>query len=241
VKEINIPFTGFYESRWSHGIDRAENLDVEHFVEEKEMEEGDVAEIYWNCMDYRKAREYVAKQFVEYYQDHLAELLGFKVKLHYSGLESPKEYNFRTDRIFAKVSDKTIRRMFKVVDKDRLTAVAKERHTSCSGFISFYRPDWKTWGHVDTWDLNQLGTLVRALHEDEGWEWTLCEEMDEGGVFTSAVDEALNFPKFEAKLEERRLILAGEIEEDGRKFPYGEGDPAQYVAKFCDLNHLRKT
>jgi hypothetical protein len=39
---------------------------------------------------------------------------------------------------------------------DSLDQVAGERHTSRSGFISFYSPDWRTWGDVTNWDHNQL-------------------------------------------------------------------------------------
>lgn len=241
MKEINIPFAGFYETRWSDGIDQAEEQQAEHFAGEKDMDEGTVAEVMFHCMNYPAAFKHVARKFVEYYQDHLTELLGFKVKLTFSSLDSPREYNFATDRIFVQVSDRAVRRIFQRVDHARLTEVAAERHTSYSGFHSFYDPDWQSWGPVSTWDLNQLGTLVRALETDPEWEWGLYDTMNEANVFGEAVDEALDFPKFEGKLEERRLIEAGEIEPDGRLFPYGESDPAKYCDQFQNLNHLRKS
>jgi hypothetical protein len=49
---------------------------------------------------------------------------------------------------------------------ETLDRIAAARHTSRSGFISFYSPDWRSWGEIESWDHNQLETLLEAYIDD---------------------------------------------------------------------------
>jgi len=112
---------------------------------------------------------HVHHQYAETYCKAFAHEFG--ISLSFDSLVSPREYNFETDRIFATIDEDEVRRLFGEVDPDDLTAIAKERFTSCDGFISFYDPDWHTWGDVLEWDCNQVGTLLQALVGDEFDQW----------------------------------------------------------------------
>ena len=105
-----------------------------------------------------------------------------KVFFGYAGrfesLESPREYNFSTDRIFVDIPADEVRRMLAAVDPETLAQVAKDRHTTRSGFISFYSPWVGDWGPVDDWDCNQIGTLVIAFVDDDERDWQICEDME---------------------------------------------------------------
>ena len=112
---------------------------------------------------------HVHHQYAETYCKAFAHEFG--ISLSFDSLVSPREYNFETDRIFATIDEDEVRRLFGEVDPDDLTAIAKERFTSCDGFISFYDPNWRNWGDVLEWDCNQVGTLLQALVGDEFDQW----------------------------------------------------------------------
>jgi hypothetical protein len=136
-KSIIIPFTGFYESPW-----------VPNLV---------------NCRDYPKWTQKFCKAYVEQFNTLLKDE-GVDLGLEFESVDSPKFYNFETDRIFATIEhperlDPT---------QSSLDKVARERHTSREGFISYYNPDWRDWGLQSTWDHNQLQTALLAVMEDLG-------------------------------------------------------------------------
>lgn len=60
------------------------------------------------------------------------------LNLEFVGIDSPKYYNYRTDRIVAKINDEDIERLMEFVDYVEFYEYANPRLTSCSGFISFY-------------------------------------------------------------------------------------------------------
>ena len=159
-----VPFSGFYNSLHDAQLGRAlEQLFSDRAtgcqVNSRLFNEAFSA-VDWGFVHVSYAGEYV---------DAFAE--EFNVSLSFESLRSPKEYNFTTDRIFAEISEDEVRRVFSEVDPDDLTAIAKERFTSCDGFISFYDPDWRTWGDVLEWDHNQVGTLLQALVGGEFDQW----------------------------------------------------------------------
>jgi hypothetical protein len=61
------------------------------------------------------------------------------------GYDSPKQYNFTTDRLFSKFTI-CADRVSKIISEnlELFTAILEENHTSCSGFISFYDADVDT-------------------------------------------------------------------------------------------------
>jgi hypothetical protein len=60
------------------------------------------------------------------------------LNLEFVGIDSPKYYNYRTDKIIAKINDEDIERLMVFVDYVEFYEYANPRLTSCSGFISFY-------------------------------------------------------------------------------------------------------
>jgi hypothetical protein len=98
-----------------------------------------------------------AKAFAESY----CEEVGIR-DARFASIDSPKFYNFETDRLFIELPLDEVQRMMREASSAALDQVAGERHTSRSGFISFYSPDWRTWGDVASWDHNQLQTLIET-------------------------------------------------------------------------------
>ena len=158
TQSIVLPFTGFYESPWVPNLKNPE--------------------------DYKPWTIDFAKAYTEGFNELLEEE-DMDVGLTFEEVESPREYNFVTDRIFAKIEHPE-RLDFK---QATMTKIAKERFTSGPGFISHYDPDWTTWGPTSTWDHNQLETALLAAITDAGWSSVFELEnqiVDEGNLYELA-------------------------------------------------------
>lgn len=167
-----IPFSGFYQS-WHDELmneavgqmftDRATGTDRNQPLEELMS---DACE--WGL---------VRANYCAYYVAALAE--QFKIAMVFESVKSPREYNFETDVIYVTLEPDEALRLHKEVSPEALRATAASRHTSYSGFHSFYSPDTNDWGPVEGWDHNQMGTLLKA-YIDENYlsgEFTAVEEM----------------------------------------------------------------
>lgn len=150
-----VPFSGFYSSFHDACLDATLGSmfsDRETgCYPNKDLLDAAYGAVMWGHVHHQYASHYCQEFAHEY-----------KLSLSFESLQSPKYYNFETDRILATIDEDEVRRLFEEVDPDDLTAIAKERFTSCDGFISFYDPDWHTWGGVLEWDCNQVGTLLLA-------------------------------------------------------------------------------
>lgn len=173
ILETTIPFSGFYNSVHEDALDRAIDQafsdDSGTPYQSLVNKAHDCAE--WGLIFHTYAVEY-AKNF--------GVRFGLK-SLKFCELNSPREYNFTTDRIFCKISLAEVKRIFRAVDKDNLRREITKRFTSRDGFISFYLNDLAAWpSDLTKWDPNHVGTLLRAYTEQEtGEELRGYHEMDE--------------------------------------------------------------
>jgi hypothetical protein len=187
-----IPFSGFYESMHDRQIDDALEQMVSdssgcHPVSER------ISSDLW--MHVNTPMVEYTKAFVDSFTALLNGESGLEVKLEWESIKSPRYYNFETDRVFATVSLSDVQAMFRAVDRTILDKVAADSFTSCSGFISHYSPNWRTWGSMTEWDHNQVGTLVSALVSqflDREWEWNVIEDWNGNGEVDSWVYENLD-------------------------------------------------
>lgn len=170
--ELQIPFTGFYHSLHSAAFGNAEEQDFDHLAECLNQ---DVPE--WLCDLQRDTADYTNAHF-EYAKAYATAFCAeYLDGGRFSGFTSPREYNFETDRVFVEVPLSTVIELHLKTPQDILNRLAAERHTSRDGFASSYSPEVDTWGPVDTWDHNQLMTLLIAYLENErGEEWDMWAE-----------------------------------------------------------------
>jgi hypothetical protein len=233
MKTVNIPFfPGFYESFLSFEIDQA-------IEQERESEEYsqyapyDVAEVFWNHINYQEIYPRVAEAWVNELSDileEIAEELGApphlaKPYLKYLRMVSPREYNFGTDKVDALVSSTLVEWMLAKTSHTTLAKVCKERHTSRDGFISFYNPDYRLWGPVNNWDHNQLGTLLLAFFEDHGEEELeeieerILDRLRDRGAFYQVVTSNIDYDAIESDLNPPEMTNAKETNiEEGFEF-----------------------
>jgi hypothetical protein len=188
MKEFAIPFQGFYESIHDQLLDDEINQICEN---------RDSGDINHNLSFYLLDNINWKQAHTDYAQDYTE---NFASELNIKGLksvelDSPREYNFVTDRIFARCSDAEFYRMFKLVKGETLDKVCRDNLTSRSGFYSFYNPNYKTWGHWKTWDNNQLSQVVEAyvqyLDNENGAEFDEYELMESSrcnGVITDIIE-----------------------------------------------------
>jgi hypothetical protein len=169
-----IPFGGFYDSLHSGAVD---DVEERMFTDENGNDcawSDDLRSRVTNRANYKAI-------YTEYAKDY-CERFGCWLKidsLKFDEMKSPRFYNFETDRIFAYLSKADAIKLHNSVPYDALVAKAKERFTSRDGFASFYDPDITTWGPVETWDHNQIGTIMEvAAVEEHGSEFDSWAERD---------------------------------------------------------------
>jgi len=195
---INIPFAGFYGSKYSGELDHVQERFVEYEVEKNPGLNPDIPnEALWKAADYGKAFDHIARTYVDHFNQYILDEYELDLDLKFESMTSPREYNFQTDRIFCEISEENVRKLRSVVSDPALRQAIKDRFTSCDGFISSYDNDLDDWStDLLTWDHNKLGTLLVALLGEGGdWEEDIYEAMHE--VFSNAFDNCVDWAKFD--------------------------------------------
>lgn len=181
MRNTIIPFSGFYDSLHDSETDRA----LGQCLSDSNGDPYDsLVSRAFDCINWRSAHVAYSEAYAQAFAEEF-EIDG----LEFESLQSPREYNFTTDRIFVNIPDGEVTRIYAETPRATLDAVAAEWFTSRSGFSSFYSPDVDDWGDMAKWDHNQLGALVAAyvLHKREGeefdtWaEYALCEDFSGNG------------------------------------------------------------
>ena len=140
-----IPFSGFYGSLHDSMIDDgiAQILSDDH---------GDYNDVLMDAVCEKCDFRNVHLEYAKGYADSFVEEFNIK-GMEFDNLESPREYNFTTDRIFVKIPLSECERIFREVNIDLLVQEVKDTFTSCSGFVSYYSIDLVDWGDgLMEWD-----------------------------------------------------------------------------------------
>ena len=160
LKSTTIPFSGFYNSLHDSQLDNAlesifsnDRCDVYKSLMDKAFDSID-----WRNVHTEYSKEYTSAFASEF---NLSTLV-------FEDLDSPKYYNYATDRIFCKIELSEVQDIFNRVDKVALNKHIKQRFTSCDGFISHYKNSLEAWpSDLADWDHNQVGTLLEVLAAQE--------------------------------------------------------------------------
>lgn len=155
-----LPFSGFYETIHGSKIDD----DIEYYLSELSDEyiennftNGDI----WHDIEIDFTR--FKNDYSRAYVNHFASEYDIN-DMTFESVESPRYYNYSTDRIFVNLTSEAVLNIIRCTDKDILKTVIKERFTSYDGFNSFYSNDVFEWGSIiENWDHNQLGALLEAF------------------------------------------------------------------------------
>ena len=185
--ESTIPFDGFYESFISADIDHQIEIDTEYYSELYDLNESEeelLCNSFLNINSYKFYNQ-IAKDYTNFYIDALNEKLkGFQLKATYKCLESPKEYNFETDRIFIEIEENHCIEFIEHIVKNykkELEKKIQDMFTNRSGFISFYKNSIDLWTKdFKEWDCNMIGTCFELFDlEEEDINYSLREYLTE--------------------------------------------------------------
>lgn len=196
--ETGIPFTGFYESIHSEAIDYALEDTFRY------NDRSDSAVPYESThFDLTSVFGKYAQEFVEAFFGYVKAETGQDFNAEFSGMESPKYYNFETDRLFVKVPLTVMVGIFdEVKDSGEFRGMIEARHSSYSGFHSFYSNDVTEWlaKPIQDYGHNEYMTVLLAwldkhglLHNDRPIidETALIEDWHCDGAISDWVWQAL--------------------------------------------------
>ena len=202
--EVNIPFAGFYDSLYSSEIDNEEDQFVEWRREEGDInaeQETELYELLWRHTNYSMAYDLIARDYIQAFSEKFKEWTDVDLQLEFVAMESPREYNFTTDRLFAKADEAALLALRAKVDEDVLREVVRERFTSYDGFISFYSNRLESWpSELAEWDHNQLCTLLMCFLPED-WEWDMYYAVFDTGAY-SRWEAAVDWTPIEEFLEQ---------------------------------------
>ena len=172
--ESTIPFDGFYESFISADIDHQIGQQIEWDTDIYDLNEDEQQILEDNYLDINRSYFYnqIAEDYTNFYIDELNERLkGFTLKATYKCFNSPREYNFETDRIFIEIEENHAIDFIKYIVKNykkELEKKIQDMFTSRSGFISFYKNSIDLWTKdFKEWDCNMIGTCFELFDFDE--------------------------------------------------------------------------
>lgn len=240
--ETKIPFAGFYNTWYSEEIDREQEQYAESLQEEyPDVSLQDINDVIFNAANYGEAYKHAAREYVPAYVNWLKQEHDVDIKLTFNTMQSPKEYNFRTDEIFCDISLDDVKKLAKKAGWTRIQESARKLFTSRDGFCSFYSPRPAEWGKLAEWDHNQLYAILCAL-ETEDTSYQCFVSMSDAGDFCTAFNCAINDSDIRAELEEKQTE-AEELEAienpNGFNFPVTFKNTADYIKQFEQLNGLK--
>lgn len=182
-----IRFAGFYDSVHNDLLDRTLE---QMFSDDSGDPYPDLVEKATTTCNWQE----VFIQYCKWYAEEFCE--KFEIKGTFAKMDSPKFYNFETDRIFVDIDDAEMRRIFAATPFPTLEATAKRWFTSRPGFVSFYKPDVLAWGPFATWDAMQCSCLLSAYVAhmgglDHDGEIELMESAEFNGRIDGWISDAL--------------------------------------------------
>lgn len=161
--EIEIPFTGFYNTMIGAELDDA----VTHEIESINEEEGLSLTSDDFDISYSDMFEAAAESIAEYYPEWLEDLTGVEISCEFKGLESPREYNFYNDAIICDIPRHDIYNLLSWLEDNHpgfFAEYVKERMTPRDGWAPFYPAELSSWGHPDSWKPAQLSLVLAAVN-----------------------------------------------------------------------------
>ena len=213
MTEIRIPFPGFYESVLSYELDSEENQLAESMAEDCDrLTDSDYADLIWRCANYSTAFDYLAREYVDYFNEWVENETGINLGLKFVEMKSPREYNFETDKIFCRVDFESLKKLFEHMEEKTLEETINGHLKSRSGFISYYSEFVREWKNtpLEEWDYNELYMILCALTDKTEYHWQITEKMLEDGDFYMALDKAIDWKK----LAELKADMIAEKEQE---------------------------
>lgn len=127
---------------------------IEARASDEGLEYGDCFDKY----DFKAAQLAITQKWLKNFN----EKTGLNIKFH--DIDSPREYNFTTDRVFGTIKKDEFQKIRDVVSFDALKSVVERTFTSRDGFISFYTTDMDHWMKTPTDELTTMKLKQLSWH-----------------------------------------------------------------------------
>ena len=168
-----IPFQGFYNSLYSYAIEGEIESSLDWYSEDYELTEAQRDVLANGYLEKNTSEFYynVAKDYAESFIYEIERETGLSLDAKFESMESPKEYNFQTDRVFIELPGASAVAFVNYIlanHKDEFRNLIAQRFTSRIGFWSNYDNTLEAWGDPSKWDYNQLGTCFEIFEYLEG-------------------------------------------------------------------------
>lgn len=180
-----VGFCGFYDSIFSDYIENSLNMDLENLHDS--LSKLKINEFNcWQEMDYKQYMLDVADYIMDEYIDDLKGYLGRIIKLvdidGSVSFDSPKYYNFETDKVYKTVaiSEGGYKKLVEFVrDNSYVSTIFFQNHfTDYDGFHSYYSnklDDWTSlhFSHVTSLQVSYLirCAFLICLYNDVQWRY----------------------------------------------------------------------
>jgi hypothetical protein len=210
-----IPFQGFYNSLYSYAIESEIENSIDYYYKEYELTEAQRDTLANGYLEKNASEFYynVSKDYAEAFIYEIERDTGLSLNARFESIESPKEYNFQTDRLFIELPETSAVAFIDYIlanHKEELEKLIAQRFTSHSGFISHYDNTLEAWGDPSEWDLNQLGTCFEIFEhlEHEIYDGHDIYESISNGLADTLSDAADKM--LDICLEKKEIIEANE-------------------------------
>jgi len=210
-----IPFQGFYDSIYSYSIEGEIENTAEWYAEDYNLSDKQKETLASGYLEKNRSEFYynVSKDYAEGFIYEIERETGLSLNASFESVESPREYNFATDRLFIELPEESAVAFTNYIlanHKEELEELIKQRFTTRSGFISNYKNTLEAWGNPIEWDYNQLGTCfeIFAHLEDSIYDCYSIYESISNGLQDTLSDEAENM--LAKCIEEKEIREANE-------------------------------
>lgn len=137
--EIQLPFSGFYESIHDMYIDNHIECELEYLESELGYtdEQLDIIKDKFYDMDYEPIRKAICEHYIKAYNAVFYDEYNIHLDLEYSQPISPRFYNFETDRLYTLIDESIYNEVTALIKSEDLKVMLKEKFKPQTGFMPF--------------------------------------------------------------------------------------------------------
>ena len=202
-----LKFQGFYGSMHSREIEAHIENEKEYYLNEHEKSESIKEFLYennldfWEVVDYKETYKNYSRIFLDAFTEDLNSEYNMNLSLEFIGLDSPKYYNYGTDKIEFKTdfSEAKVREfLFNNEDvQERLENEIDDITTPRDGYIPFYTFKQIMFENKDNTLISCFfDSLVHGFEQDKYFYEDIHENISEATILDKQFKKVLiNQPK----------------------------------------------
>ena len=137
--EIQLPFSGFYESIHDVHIDNHIESELDYLESELGYtdEQLDTIKDRFYDMGYAPIRKAICEHYIKAYNAVFYDEYNIHLDLEYSKIVSPKFYNYETDKLYTLIDESVFNEVTALINGEDFKVILKDKFRVQSGFIPF--------------------------------------------------------------------------------------------------------